>query len=47
MTGAMQVVSNEKLLDATSPTVENLLSGKAPGVQVTSGGGQPGAAGKV
>ena len=47
LTGAMQVVSNEKLLDATSPTVENLLSGKAPGVQVTSGGGQPGAAGKV
>lgn len=41
LTGAMQVVSNEKLLDATSPTVENLLSGKAPGVQVTSGGGQP------
>ena len=28
LTGAMQVVSNEKLLDATSPTVENLLSGK-------------------
>lgn len=34
LTGAMQVVSNEKLLDATSPTVENLLSGKAPGVQL-------------
>lgn len=43
----MQVVSSEKLLDATSPTVENLLSGKVPGVQVTSGGGQPGQQGKV
>ena len=47
LTGAMQVVSNENLLDATSPTVENILSGKAPGEQVTSGRGQPGAAGKV
>lgn len=47
LTGAMQVVSSEKLLDATSPTVENLLSGKVPGVQVTSGGGQPGQQGKV
>lgn len=47
LTGAMQVVSSEILLDATSPTVENLLSGKVPGVQVTSGGGQPGQQGKV
>lgn len=47
LTGAMQVISNEKLMDSTSPTVENLLSGKAPGVYVTTGGGQPGAAGKV
>lgn len=34
LTGAMQVVSSEQLLDATSPTVKNLLSGKVPGVQV-------------
>lgn len=47
LTGAMQVINSDKLLDATSPTVENLLSGKAPGVQVMTGGGQPGAAGKV
>lgn len=47
LTGAMQVVSSDKLLDATTPSVENLLSGKAPGVYVTSGGGQPGAAGTV
>ncbi len=47
LTGAMQVVGSEKLTDATTPSVENLLSGKAPGVYVTAGGGQPGAAGKV
>lgn len=47
LTGAMQVVSGDKLLDATTPSVENLLSGKAPGVYVMSGGGQPGASGKV
>lgn len=47
LTGAMQVVSSDKLLDATTPSVENLLSGKAPGVYVMSGGGQPGASGKV
>lgn len=47
LTGAMQVVSSDKLLDSTTPSVENMLSGKAPGVYVNSGGGQPGAAGKV
>ncbi|MEG1545021.1 MAG: carboxypeptidase-like regulatory domain-containing protein, partial [Tannerellaceae bacterium] len=47
LTGAMQVVSSEKLKDATTPSVENMLSGKAPGVYVNTGGGQPGAAGKI
>lgn len=47
LTGAMQVVKNEKLMDATSPSVENLLSGKAPGVYVNGGSGQPGATGKI
>lgn len=47
LTGAMQVVKQEKLLDATSPSAENLLSGKAPGVYVNSGSGQPGATGKI
>lgn len=47
LTGAMQVVGSDALKDATTPSVENMLSGKAPGVFVNTGGGQPGAAGKV
>lgn len=47
LTGAMQVMKQDKLLDATSPSAENLLSGKAPGVYVNSGSGQPGATGKI
>ena len=47
LTGAMQVVKQDKLLDVTTPSAENLLSGKAPGVYVNSGSGQPGATGKI
>lgn len=47
LTGAMQVVSNEKLTNITTPAVENMLTGKAPGVFVSPGSGQPGATGKV
>lgn len=47
LTGAMQVVKNDKLLDTTTPSAENLLSGKAPGVYVNGGSGQPGATGKI
>lgn len=47
LTGAMQVVKQEKLLDVTTPSAENLLSSKAPGVYVNSGSGQPGATGKI
>jgi TonB-linked SusC/RagA family outer membrane protein len=47
LTGSMQVVSSEKLLDNTTATVENMLSGKAPGVYVSPGEGQPGQAGKI
>lgn len=47
LTGAMQVVKQEKLLDVTTPSAENLLSGKAPGVYVNGGSGQPGATGKI
>ncbi|MEG1008051.1 MAG: TonB-dependent receptor, partial [Bacteroides sp.] len=47
LTGAMQVMKQEKLLDVTSPSAENLLSGKAPGVYVNSGSGQPGSTGKI
>lgn len=47
LTGAMQVVKEDKLMDMTTPSVENLLSGKAPGVYVNTGSGQPGSAGSV
>lgn len=47
LTGAMQVVTNEKLTNITTPAVENMLTGKAPGVFVSPGNGQPGATGKV
>ena len=47
LTGAMQVVNNEKLTTATTPAVENMLTGKAPGVFVSPGNGEPGATGKI
>ncbi len=47
LTGSMQVVSSEKLQGTTTPSVENMLSGKAPGVYVNPGTGQPGQAGKI
>lgn len=47
LTGAMQVMKQDKLLDVTTPSAENLLSSKAPGVYVNSGSGQPGATGKI
>ncbi len=47
LTGAMQVMKQDKLLDVTTPSAENLLSAKAPGVYVNSGSGQPGATGKI
>ena len=42
LTGAMQVVNSDKLKDSTTPSVENMLSGKAPGVYVNQGSGRPG-----
>ena len=42
LTGAMQVVNSAKLKDSTTPSVENMLSGKAPGVYVNQGSGRPG-----
>jgi TonB-linked SusC/RagA family outer membrane protein len=42
LTGAMQVVNASKLRDSTTPSVENMLSGKAPGVYVNQGSGRPG-----
>lgn len=47
LTGAMQVVKQEKLIDITTSSAENLLSSKAPGVYVNSGSGQPGSTGKI
>lgn len=47
LTGSLQSIDNKKLTDATTPSVENLLAGKATGVYVNSGSGQPGEAGKI
>ncbi len=47
LTGSMQVVKENKLLDITTSSAENLLSSKAPGVYVNSGSGQPGSTGKI
>ena len=47
LTGSLQTINNKKLTDATTPSVENLLAGKATGVYVNSGSGQPGEAGKI
>jgi TonB-linked SusC/RagA family outer membrane protein len=47
LTGSLQTIDNKKLIDATTPSVENLLAGKATGVYVNSGSGQPGEAGKI
>lgn len=47
LTGALQTLDNKQLLDATTPAVENLLTGKSPGVYVSPGSGQPGGAGKI
>lgn len=47
LTGAMNSIKSDKLKDITSPSVENLLNGKAPGVYVAPGSGQPGSTGAV
>lgn len=47
LTGSMQSLKSDKLKDITSPSVENLLNGKAPGVYVAPGSGQPGSSGAV
>ncbi len=47
LTGSLQTLSEDKLKDITSPSVENLLNGKVPGVYVSPGSGQPGAAGTI
>lgn len=47
LTGSMNVVSSKNLKNITAPTVENMLSGKAPGVNVASGSGRPGEAAAI
>lgn len=47
LTGSMNVVGGKKLKDVTAPSVENMLSGKAPGVNVASGSGRPGEAAAI
>ncbi|HJY12672.1 MAG TPA: carboxypeptidase-like regulatory domain-containing protein, partial [Flavobacterium sp.] len=47
LTGSLQTLDNKKIVDVTTPAVENMLAGKATGVFVNTGGGQPGAVGKI
>lgn len=47
LTGALETVDGEDLRSITSPSVENMLSGKAAGVYVAPGSGQPGSRGGV
>jgi TonB-linked SusC/RagA family outer membrane protein len=47
LTGSLQTLKNDKLKTSSSPSVENLLSGKAPGVYVAPGNGQPGSRGNI
>ena len=47
LTGAMSTVKSDKLKDITTPSVENMLNGKVPGVYVAPGSGQPGSNGAV
>lgn len=47
LTGSMQSLSSDKLKDITTPSVENMLNSKAPGVYVAPGSGQPGSAGTI
>ncbi len=47
VTGALQTVDATKLKTITTPNVENMLNGKAPGVFVSPGTGQPGSTGTI
>lgn len=47
LTGSLQSLSNDQLKGITNPSVENLLTSKAPGVYVAPGGGQPGSKGAI
>lgn len=47
LTGSLQSISDKKLKNITTPSVENMLNGKAPGVYVAPGSGQPGQTGTI
>ena len=47
LTGAMISLKDSKLKDLTTPSVANLLNGKAPGVYVAPGSAQPGSSATV
>ena len=47
LTGAMISLKDTKLKAMTTPSVSNLLNGKAPGVYVAPGSGQPGSSAAV
>ena len=47
LTGAMVSIKDSKLKDMTTPSVSNLLNGKAPGGYVSPGSGQPGSGAAV
>ncbi|GAA3959848.1 TonB-dependent receptor [Pedobacter ginsengiterrae] len=47
LTGALSTIKGSALKNITSPNVQNLLAGKAPGLFVAPGSGRPGSAGAV
>lgn len=47
LTGALQTLSNDKLTNITTPSVQNMLNGKAAGVYVAPGNGRPGSSGSI
>ncbi|WP_113661890.1 SusC/RagA family TonB-linked outer membrane protein [Pedobacter nanyangensis] len=47
LTGSLSTISGDKLKNVTSPNVQNLLAGKAPGLFVAPGSGRPGSVGAV
>lgn len=47
LTGSMSNIKADKLKGTTTPSVENLLNSKVPGVYVAPGSGQPGSGGAV
>jgi len=47
LTGALSTIKGSELKSVTSPNVQNMLAGKAPGLFVAPGSGQPGSVGAV